>query len=172
MPCGPRLANANSHLLPMRMASHCARYLGWAVESSSSKEATMKRQSFVKGFPIVDGHKNRARALAEPFINKYAQAGRDYPNMQYPSRRENYAAWIGARYAVQFGHSAYFGQSQLDGDARGYMTLRTRKIHGNGTWFPTLDCPWPRISQPPSHSLRHGSSANHFGILRASPYQQ
>ena len=57
--------------------------------------------------------------------------------MQYPSRRENYAAWIGARYAVQFDYSAYFDQFQLDEDARRYMTLRTRKIHGNDTWFLT-----------------------------------
>ena len=107
------------------------------IDYGKLEAADDRGKAYVKGFPIVDGHKNRARALAEPFVNKYATPGKDYPNMKYPSRLENYEKWRDAKYAVQFDYAAYFDQFELDAEAREFMLMKTRKVKNNDKWLLT-----------------------------------
>lgn len=107
------------------------------IEYGKLVPLTEEGKSYVKGFPIVDGHKNRARALAEPFVNKFTETEVDYPPMKYPSRLENYAGMKDAKYVAQFDYSAYFDQFNLDDEARKFMVMRTTPVNGNDMWMLT-----------------------------------
>lgn len=91
-------------------------------------------KAWVKGFPIVDGHKNRARALGEPFVNNFTVAGEDYPTMSYPSRLEQFAAMRDAKFVAQFDYAAYFDQFGLEEEAKDYMVMRTKPVDGTELW--------------------------------------
>ena len=95
-------------------------------------------KSWVKGFPIVDGHKDRARPLAEPYVNTMARKEFDYPLMSYLSTSEQYAKAKDAVFMAQFDYSAYFDQFRLDEEAQDYMVLRTVPYNKTTMWKLTV----------------------------------
>lgn len=91
-------------------------------------------KAWVKGFPIVDGHKERARPLAEPYVNALAERKIDFPVMSYTSTSEQYMNARDAVYAAQFDFAAYFDQFGLEKEAQEYMVLRTVPFNKNTMW--------------------------------------
>ena len=98
---------------------------------------TRRGKSYVKGFPIADGHKPRARALGEPHLNAYAEPGKDYPTLRYTSRLENYSKMAGAKFVAQFDYAAYFDQFGLPPEVQEYMVMKTAPVKGNDLWTLT-----------------------------------